>query len=154
MNERTLSSAQTVWLKFVFPTIWISMFVLGNLGLFLGAFHGPDNEPPPEALKWSFLAFSSVGTAYLVWNCGRLKRVRADASAIYVSNYFKEIRVPFEAIADVTEKRWNNIHPVTIHLRSPTDFGDRIIFTPKIRIRAWQPHPVVGELRGLSASSC
>src|SRR6266550_2209252 len=113
MNNRTLSSAQTFWMKFLFPTIWISMFGLGTLGLFLGAFRGADGSPPPEGLKWGFLAAWIAGTIFICWACARLKRVRIEDSAIYVSNYLKEIRVPFDAVADVTENCWVNIHPVT-----------------------------------------
>jgi len=150
MNERTLSSAQTFWMKFVFPAIWISMFGLGTLGLFLGAFRGFDNSPAPGGMKWGFLAAWIAGTIFIYWGCARLKKVRIEDSAIYVSNYLKEIRIPFDAVADVTENRWINIHPVTIHLRSATEFGDRITFMPKIRIFSWQSHPVVAELQELA----
>ena len=150
MNERMLSSAQTFWMKFVFPTIWISMFGLGTVAMLLGAFRGTDNTAPPEAMKWSFLAVWIVGTAFIYWGCARLKRVRIDESAIYVSNYLKEIRIPFDDIAHVTENRWINIHPVTVHFRSATAFGDRIVFMPKIRIFGWRSHPVVGGLRALA----
>ena len=150
MNPRTLSSAQTFWMKYVMPTIWISMFGLGTLGLFLGVFHGPDNAPPEEWMKWGFLAAWIAGTIFIYWTCARLKRVRIDDSAIYASNYVKEIRIPFDAVADVTENRWINIHPVTIHLRSTTEFGECIIFMPKMRIFNRRSHPVVAELRELA----
>jgi hypothetical protein len=150
MTPHTLSSAQTFWMKFVFPTIWISMFGLGTLGLFLGAFRGIDKTEPPDGMKWSFLAAWIVGTAFLYWYCARLKRVRVDESEICISNYLKEIRIPFEAIKDVTENRWINIHPVTIHLRSATAFGNSIVFMPKIRFFCWSRHPVVDELRELA----
>ena len=150
MNERTLSSAQTFWIKFVFPAIWISMFGLGTVALFLGAFRGTNNSPPSEGLDWGFLAAWIAGTILICWNCGRLKKVRIEDSAIYVSNYLKEIRIPFDAVADVTENRWISIHPVTIHLRSATEFGDRITFMPKIRFFGWRSHPVVAELRQLA----
>jgi hypothetical protein len=150
MNERTLSSAQTFWMEFVFPTIWISMFGLGTFAMFLGAFRGTHNTAPPEAMKWSFLAAWIVGTAFIYWGCARLKRVRINESAIYVSNYRKEIRIPFDDIAHVTENRWINIHPVTVHFRSATAFGDRIVFIPKIRMFSWRFHLVVGELRALA----
>ena len=150
MKERKLSSAQTFWMKFVFPAIWVSMFGMGTLALFLGAFRGPDNTAPPEGMKWSFLAAWLVGTAFIYWSCARLKRVRIDESAIYVSNYLNEIRIPFDTIAEVTENRWINIHPVTIHFRSATAFGDQVVFMPKIRIFSWKSHPVVSELRELA----
>ena len=150
MNGRTLSSAQTFWMKFLFPTIWISGWGLGTLALFLGAFRGPDNTPAPPEMKWGFLAGWVAGITFMYWACARLKRVRVEDSAIFVSNYLKEIRIPFDAIAAVTENRWINTHPITIHLRSATEFGDRIIFMPKIRIFGWRSHPVVTELREMA----
>jgi hypothetical protein len=147
MNKHMLSSALTFWIKFVFPTIWISMFGVGTLALFLGVFRGPDNTPPLEGMRWGFLAFWIAGTSVLYWGCGRLKRVCVEDSAIGVSNYRKEIRIPFDGVAGVTEGHGINIHPVTIHLRSATEFGDRIVFMPKIRILIWRSHPVVAELR-------
>ena len=150
MSARTISSAQTFWMKFVFPTIWISMFGLGTLGQFLGTFRGPDNTPAPPDMKWGFLAAWVVGTIVIYWTCASLKRVRVEDSAIFVSNYLKEIRIPSDAIAAVTENRWINIHPVTIHLRSATEFGDRITFMPKIRIFGWRRDPVVAELQKLA----
>lgn len=137
-------------MKFVFPTIWVSMFGLGTLGLFFDSLRGPNNSSPPEAMKWGFLGGWIAGTIFIYWGCVRLKRVRINDSAIYVSNYLKEIRIPFDAVASVTEIRWINIHPVTIHLRSATEFGDRITFMPKIRIFNWRSHPVVEELRELA----
>jgi hypothetical protein len=150
MNERTLSSAQTFWMKFVFPTRWISMFGLGTFALFLGVFRGTHDSAPPDRMKWGFLAAWIAGTIFIYSGCAGLKRVRIKDSAIYVSNYLKEIRIPFDNVADVTENRWINIHPVTIHLRSATEFGERITFMPKIRIFSWRSHPVVAELRELA----
>jgi hypothetical protein len=150
MSDRTLSSAQTFYMKFVLPTMWISMFGLGALAMFLGGLRGPDNTPPPEGMKWGFLAVWIAGTTFLYWGCASLKKVRVVDSALYVSNYLREIRIPFDAVRDVTENRWINIHPVTIHLRFATDFGDRITFMPKMRIFTWRSHPVVAELRELA----
>jgi hypothetical protein len=149
VNERTLSSAQTFFMKFIFPTIWISMFGLGTLALFLGVLPGMKTVPPRTEIKWFFLAAWLWGTFYTSRTCLRLKRVRIDESSLYVSNYIEEIRIPLEEIADVTENRWTNIHPVTIHLRSSTSFGDRIVFMPRTGRFAWRSHPVVTELRDL-----
>ena len=45
--RRTISSAQTFFMKFVFPPFWIGMFGMGTCGLWLGTFHDR-NGPPPE----------------------------------------------------------------------------------------------------------
>jgi len=45
-----------------------------------------------------------------------------------------------------------NPNLVTLEFRMPTPFGQRIVFTPKARwISPWTSHPVVAELRELSA---
>ena len=80
MTERTLSSGQTFWMKFVFPTICISMFGLGTVGLFLEAFHGRGGTATPPWVKWQFLAVWIVGSMFIWWGCARLKKVRTDGS--------------------------------------------------------------------------
>jgi hypothetical protein len=53
----------------------------------------------------------------------------------------------------VTENVWLNMHPVTIHLKAPAEFGDRIVFMPKGRSFAFfSSHPVVAELKELARS--
>jgi hypothetical protein len=123
---------------------------MGTVGLFLGSFHGRADSTPPDWVKWQFLAVWVAGSAFILWGCVPLKRARLDDAAIYVSNYFKEVRIPLDAIREVTENRWINIHPVTIYFRYATPFGDRIIFMPTIRFFGWRSHPVVRELRDLS----
>ena len=150
MNERTVSSAQTFVMKCLFPAVWISGFGIGTLVLFLGGFDGRDNAAPPESMKWQFLAAWIAGSVFIWWGCARLKKVQISNDEIIVSNFLKEIRIPFNEIIDVTENRWINIHPITIHLRSDTCFGSRIMFMPTRRLFGWGAHPIVGELRGLA----
>ena len=48
---------------------------------------------------------------------------------------------------------WLNLHPVTIHLNSPSEFSDKIVFMPKVRAFAFfSSHPVVDELKELARS--
>jgi len=71
-----------------------------------------------------------------------------DDRALYISNYAKEIAVPLANVAEVTENRWINIHPVTITFHSDTAFGSQIVFMPKTRwFGFWSSHPVVDEIR-------
>jgi hypothetical protein len=56
--------------------------------------------------------------------------------------------VPINFIESVTENRWINVHPVTVHFRGDTEFGRTITFMPKSRLMFfWSSHPVVGELK-------
>jgi hypothetical protein len=143
-NLITFSSRLTFFYKFIFPVIWISGFGLGIIVVELA-------HNSPLAAKFAFAAGWVLGTAGLVWLCAPLKRVRADDRALYVSNYLKEISVPVGLIDCVTENRWINIHPITIHLSGDTEFGSRIVLMPKSRFAfSWTPHPVVGEIERLA----
>jgi len=103
--------------------------------------------------KWIFLFACLSGTAFIYWSCMRLKAVSVDDNYLYVSNYMREISIPLSEVSDVTENVWLNIHPVTIHLKSPSEFGDKIVFMPTVRFFAFfSSHPVVSELKRLARS--
>lgn len=147
--KRRLSSLQTVLMKIVFPALWIPMWAVGTLTLFLGGLQGGDTA----ALKWVFLCGWVAGSAFIYWGCIRLKDVSVDDNYLYVSNFLKEISIPLSEIYDVTENVWLNTHPVTIHLKRPSEFGDKIIFMPTVRYFSFYgSHPVVAELKELARS--
>jgi hypothetical protein len=135
-------------MKVIFPALWIPLFGLGALTAFFGGFKGAD-----ENFRWMFLFAWVAGSAFIYWSCVRLKEVSVDDDYLYVSNYIKEARIPLSEIYDVTENVWLNIHPVTIHLKSPSGFGDRVIFMPRVRFFSFfSSHPVVAELKALAES--
>ena len=133
-------------MKIIFPALWIPTWGFVTLMMFVSGV----NDVDPFA-KVFFLFAWVVGSAFIYWSSIRLKEVRVDDNFLYVSNYLKEVAIPLSDIYDVTENRWINIHPVTIHLKSPSEFGDKIIFMPKTRVFAFfSSHPVVNELKRLA----
>lgn len=135
-------------MKVVFPVLWIPLFGMAPLMMFVGAAKG--QEMPP---KWPFLFFWIIGAVLIYWECVRLKEVSVDEEYLYVSNYLKEIAIPLSEILDVTENRWVNLHPVTIHLKSSSEFGDKIVFMPTTRFFSFfSSHPIVSELKNLARS--
>ena len=137
-----LSSLQTFGCKFILPPLWI-----GGFGLVaMKSMHAADPKAwPPVFVMWI------VSSGFIYWNCVRLKKVSIDDQFLYVSNYLQEIAIPFSFIGDVTENRWMSTHPVTIHFKSPTEFGDEIVFMPKVSwIPSLSPHPVVARLKQLA----
>jgi hypothetical protein len=152
MNTRNLSSAWTFFTKFVLPVIWIAAFGSAALSLWLGILSGRNSNPPPAELRFVFLGMWIVGSGLILWMSAGLKRVRVDERGLLVSNYLREISIPFSAILDVRQNRWVNSRPVTIYLREATEFGDRITFMPKRRIsfEFWRVDPVVDELKQLA----
>ena len=140
-------------MKFVIPVVWIGGFGFGTAMLFrpVDAFGG---RPPPPDMKWLFLAVLVVGSIFMYWWCGRLMRVVMTDMELRISNYRREIVVPLSDVEEVTENRWVNVHPVTIHFRGDTEFGRKISFMPKARVMFfWSSHPVVGELRRMVAAA-
>jgi len=152
--RRTISSALTYAVKVVFPVVWIGIFAVATLLLFssAGGATRAGGDSPPSEMKWAFLLVTLVGSAFVCWSCVRLKRVELDDAALYISNYQKVIVVPLRDIQDVTENRWINSHPVTIHFHRDTDFGASIVFMPTVRWFAFfSSHPIVAELRTAAA---
>src|ERR1700722_17332241 len=152
MHERNLSSAYTFWFKFVLPVGWVFGFGLGTIQLWFGAFHDRNGALPPPEIKFLFAGIWILGSTFILWAGAALKRVRIDQGQLHISNYVREICVPFSAIMDVQQNRWLNIRPVTIYFRDATEFGDKATFMPKRRFsfRFWHVDPVVNELRQLA----
>jgi len=148
---RVLSSSATVWWKFIFPAIWISGFGAGTAALWRGAFHGLDNQPPPDWMRWVFLGVWLVASTVLVWFGRRLHRVCFGDKVLTISNYFREISVPVTAISRVTQSYMSNPPTITIHLDHKSSLGHRIVFVPAGRARFLSEHPTATELKGIAA---
>jgi len=143
-RKTTISSNLTFFYKFLFITIWIGFFGCSTLELLLN-----QNKE-----GFAFLAVWIVGTLFLYWECARLKYVEVDANNIYISNFFKTIKVPLQEIERISENSFINIHPIWISFKSPTDFGRKIMFMPKFSFRAsfFCPHPIAKELCELASN--
>jgi hypothetical protein len=155
LRRRVLSSAFTLFMKYLFPTIWISGFGLAAVTIMLNHLQDqaqgrPENPhaPPP----FVFFAIWLIGSAFLLFFCRSIKRVETDDTNLYVSNFFQEVKVPLSNVEAVTECRWINQRPVTIHFRTPTSLGKSVMFIPRQRMFGFfSTHPVVLELRRLAA---
>lgn len=135
-------------MKIILPGFWITFFGVATINMFILSDEGPESSG-----AWASLFVWIAGSAFLLWDTVRLKVVNVDEQFLYVSNYLREITIPLADIYDVTENIWLNTHPVTIHLKSRTEFGHRIVFMPKTRFLFFSSHPVVKELKQLARSS-
>jgi hypothetical protein len=132
---RVISSAQTFFAKFIVPLIVVAM-----LPIF--AFR--------SGLWPAFLPFGVVTACVVYWLYSRLKRVAIDSEGLVISNYLREVRVPWRDIVDVSGSRWVNTRQVTVTFDRDLGFGTSIIFMPQIRL-LWpgQESPIAKELRDL-----
>jgi hypothetical protein len=153
LARRRISSSLTFVQKFVIP---VAMLGLGAQAFMFAI----ENARAPEhPLTWSqlgwfiALALTFFGARFLRFNFP-LKAVEIDGDALYVSNYLRQTRIPLGDIERISAGGWFRRGTVTIHLRTDTAFGHRIIFWPTIR---WSSlliagllgasHPIVAELR-------
>jgi hypothetical protein len=136
----TISSSLTFMYKAIFPAVMLGGFGIGFMVILFST------GSPLQALP--LIVIMALVAALLYWLTMGLKKVAMDDQYLYISNFRREIRVRRDQIAGVTENRWINIHPVTVRFRAPTEFGDKIVFMPTVRLFAgFSPHPIVGELR-------
>jgi hypothetical protein len=125
----------------------VSYFVILRLEAVFG------NGPAPVATAIVLAGFwTAIFVADYRWRWKPLKCVAVDEQALYVSEYGEsvEVTIPVADIARVTQSRGRQLRPVTIHLSSPSPFGQRIMFQPELRAGwAFREDPIVGELRQL-----
>ncbi len=110
-------------MKFVFPVLWISACGAGTVTALA------DRPPgyPWQALPVVWL----LGSLGCYWFAGRLKKVTIEQDGLIISNYFREICVPWRSITLVSGSRWINTSRVTVTFDRDTGFGTSIIFMPK-----------------------
>lgn len=123
----TISSRLTFVMKFFFPLVLISGSSVVTLSIWLDQMHYTNGDLLPLEEKWKFLAAWIVCTTYILWSCVGLKKVRMNSTHLYVSNFRKEIAVPFMDIVAIAEHGWLGL-PSTIQFRAPTEFGLSIKF--------------------------
>jgi hypothetical protein len=149
---KTISSSQTVFVKFVFPLLFFFGFGAGALAMWLGP--GVDKRGAPIApeTKWLFAAGGVAGTIIIVLFTSRYKRVRVDSNCLHVSNYRTEIAIPFDQIEDITQKKvGRDNNTITIFFCTPTAFGKHILFFPVGPADSEGVHPVFTELKRVAA---
>lgn len=139
--RRELSSKQTFFLKIILPVIFGVFFAAT---IFLIIFRG-------ELILTPVLLLMIFGMSAMYFTLMRYKKVSIDDDFLYVSNYRKEIKIPVSDIAEVTEIKWVRTRPITIYLKNDSEFGRKIVFTPKFNgFRIVADNPMIAELKELA----
>ena len=134
---RVISSAQTFSTKFILPIVVAAVLAFG--------FSRAGSRVLPFFAPVAVLLAASI-----YWFYVRLKKVAIDSDGLVISNYVREVRVPWRDVIKVTGNRWKKTHQVTIAFDRDIGFGTSIVFMPKFRF-LWpgQEHPIAPELREL-----
>src|SRR5688572_29250854 len=131
---RTLSIRPTPLLKFALPPLWIGGVGYAIWLLWVHPERVLDAEPGAAtlALQWFFLALFALSLFLLFAFVVPLKRVQLASDGLRVSNYMREITIPFSAIARVRQNWLPTFRLITLDLRTQTPLGRRVIFMPAV----------------------
>ena len=125
-----LSSNLTLFFKLFIPTGWVSFFGLFTLVIFV-----VDTTDKPllasTVFRLSFLAFFLIFFAIIYFTIFQLKRVEHKEGDIYVTDYFKTIKLPIENIHRISTLNLIIFKVVWFHLKTKGVFGKRIPFIAK-----------------------
>lgn len=133
-----LSAGSTLFWR-VFIPIFGTVFLSGLLLTFLLI---PEEELYlPFPLLWGRLFLVAVWTLWLLFirrTLWRLKRVDANSTHFFVTNYWLTVRYPWSDVEKITTSRHLGRRIATLWLRAPGRFGQKISFLPGDRFETWQ----------------
>ena len=134
---RVISSAQTFVTKFILPFVVTGVLAYGI------------SLANTRVLPF-FAPLGVLVVASIYWYYVRLKKVAIDSNGLMISNYVREVRVPWREVVKIAGSRWEKTHHVTITFDRDIGFSASIVFMPKFRF-LWpgQEHPIAQELRDL-----
>lgn len=124
--EKNITSNWTYFYKIVLP---LMLMPWGGFSRLKSAF--PPTDPNSEVLFWICIGSWIFGFVWVLWLAIRLKIVKMDDKNLYVSNLLSEIHVPISDIAKIKESNWSKTNHVVLTLKSPPEFGKRIVFIPR-----------------------
>ncbi|MEL7021970.1 MAG: hypothetical protein AAGK47_10190 [Bacteroidota bacterium] len=128
-----VSTNLTLAYKFFFPIIWITFF--GCITLFCWLTDvGYVGNIPMSTFRIVMLASWGGGVILFYLAFLQLKRVEMDDTHVYVSNYFKTVRYPYEDVDKITSNNFLLFKSANIYLKGKGMFGKKIVFVPSKRL--------------------
>ena len=125
--KRRLSSGLTFFWK-IFVNAWIGYFFVAVI---YGAYKQMAGTATYSGSQVAgFLVFGLLSCAFMFFMLGSIKSVYTDGGGLFVSNYLKEIYIPFSDVRYVNDPDLTSHRRITIDLKQTSAFGERIIFVP------------------------
>jgi len=127
------SPAYTFLIKICLPSM--AIFAIGIV--VYGCWHGPNGQPIPAplAVRIGILPFAAFYTFIFLSLASSVKNASMDDTNLYLSDYIREIAVPYSNIEDVrrnisyAQGAWGTYN-IAIEFRQPTAFGKKIYIWP------------------------
>ncbi len=140
-----ISSRLTFFYKRVFPIFWFGLLALFMIGPTAIAWNGGQAPQPMFFIVPIFMmAFGYVMMKKLVFN---LVDVVFDAGdALLVKNGAQQEQIPLADIINISYAQMMNPPQVTLSLRQPTSFGNKVTFCAPTRLIPFATSPVIDDL--------
>ncbi len=120
-----VSTSATLLLKFFIPTFWIVFFGFVTLSFFFVEFDFKGRIPA----SYMQIAFASIYilVLFMMWRTiMSIKRIEMDEEYIYVTNYFKTFRYPYDSIESVKEQDYLLLKTLSFNLKEDGTFGKKV----------------------------
>lgn len=126
-HPQRISSNWTLFLKLFLPTFWFVFYGAVVIAIFASQTSG-GSTMASSGLQWAALVFYVSGSVVLYYTLMPLKRVEFDEHFLYVSNYFKTVRIPWHNVEELAaKKRWVVLLGKVV-FKEPVTFGKRVQF--------------------------
>lgn len=124
-----VSTNMTLVYKIFLPTFWIVFF--GIFGGYVWIYNTENIGSINAAnFKLVYLLFFAIFMALFYFTLMSLKRVEMDAQGVYVTNYFKHAKYPYNNIEKIVESPFPFVKVVTIYFKKAGQFGEKVFFVP------------------------
>jgi hypothetical protein len=141
---KRLSSKTTFFYKLVFPVVWFGFIAI----FILMASFGDRKAGSPDVMFFIVPVFMA-GFGYFIMRkllFDLINEVYDDGSSLLFKNGHKEVRIDLREIKNVSYSPMVSPPRVTISLRSETELGDELSFTPTMSFIPFKKNPDIVEL--------
>lgn len=137
-----ISSNWTLFLKIFLPTFWFVFYGAVVIAIFVM----PSNQMNLSmAMKYGILVFYVSGSIVIYFSLLELKRVEYDQDFLYVTNYFKTVRVPWHNVDKMNERNFLLAKVGVFRFKNAITFGKQIVFveSPSLIKGFKESHPEI-----------
>jgi hypothetical protein len=140
-----ISSRLTFFYKRVFPIFWFGFLVLFMIGPTVISWNtGQAPNPMFLIMPIFMMVFGYFIMKKMVFNL--VDEVFDAGDALLVKNGSLEEQIPLADITNVSYAQLMNPPQVTLSLRQPTSFGDKVTFCAPTRLMPFATSPVIDDL--------
>jgi hypothetical protein len=140
-----ISSRMTFFYKRVFPIFWFGFLTLFMIGPATIAW---SNGEAPQPMMFVVPIFMMVFGYFIMKKMvfGLVDQVFDVGDALLVKNGSQQEQIPLADITNISYAQMMNPPQVTLSLRQPTSFGEKVTFCAPTRLVPFASSPVIDDL--------